>query len=242
MNRIEPEPRSRDLQALFTNGGSAEPAEPAGREVGETRAGQQKASPGSRSYAADSVDHTLLFSQHAQEHPSEPLQLMAKMIMRQEEVIAELRMDKAFMLYFREDEVSILPGLYQVAKEWSKQQEEGTSQTTSPVRTLLLACLIQQLRDRVAYMTADAEGVTKLQAAGWMNTDKQWTRQRWCHQAKKLVQHPEAGVMAHQDLMANIDFLLVNLQGDVIQKFHSTKRLPSTGGGPSYHGAVLSSR
>ena len=31
--------------------------------------------------------------------------------------------------------------------------------------------------------------------------------------------------MAHQDLMANIDFLLVNLQGDVIQKFHSTKRL-----------------
>ena len=150
---------------------------------------------------------------------------MAKMIMRQEEVIAELRMDKAFMLYFREDEVSILPGLYQVAKEWSKQQEEGTSQTTSPVRTLLLACLIQQLRDRVAYMTADAEGVTKLQAAGWMNTDKQWTRQRWCHQAKKLVQHPEAGVMAHQDLMANIDFLLVNLQGEVIQKFHSTKRL-----------------
>ena len=45
-DRIEPEPRSGDLQALFTNGGSAEPAEPAGREVGEARAGQQKASPG----------------------------------------------------------------------------------------------------------------------------------------------------------------------------------------------------
>ncbi|CAE7524862.1 Pol [Symbiodinium sp. CCMP2592] len=166
------------------------------------------------------------FSQYAQEqHPSEPVQLLAKMIMRQEEIIAELRMDKALMLYFREDEISILPGLYRVATEWSKQQEEGTIQTTSPIRTLLLACLIQQLRDRVAHMTADAEGVSKLQAAGWMNTDKHWTRQRWCHQAKKLVQHPEDGVMTQQDLLSNLDFLLINLKGDVIHKFHSTKRL-----------------
>ena len=122
---------------------------------------------------------------------------MAKMIMRHEEIIAELRMDKNLMLYFR--------GLYQVAKEWGQQQEEGTSQTTSPIRTLLLACLIQQLRDRVNHMTADSEGIAKLQAAGWMNEDKHWT--------------------SHQDLLAKLEFLLVNLKGEVIQKFHSTKRL-----------------
>ena len=109
-------------------------------------------------------------------------------------------------------------GLYQVAKEWGRQQEEGTSQTTSPIRTLLLACLIQQLRD-------NSEGIAQLQAIGWLNADKHWTRQPWCHQAKKLVQHPEAEVMRRQDLQAKIEFLLENLKGEVIQKFHSTKRL-----------------
>ena len=134
-------------------------------------------------------------------------------------------MDKTLMLYFREDDISVLPGLYQVAKEWGRQQEEGTNQTTSPIRTLLLACLIQQLKERVNYMTAGPEGITKLQAAGWMNMDQNWTKQRWCHQAKALVQHPEAGVMSNQDLLAKLDYLLVNLKGEVIQKFHSTKRL-----------------
>ncbi|CAE7885924.1 Pol [Symbiodinium microadriaticum] len=156
---------------------------------------------------------------------SDSIQTMARMIMRQEEIIAELRMDKTLMLYFREDDISVLPGLYQVAKEWGRQQEEGTNQTTSPIRTLLLACLIQQLKERVNYMTAGPEGITKLQAAGWMNMDQNWTKQRWCHQAKALVQHPEAGVMSNQDLLAKLDYLLVNLKGEVIQKFHSTKRL-----------------
>jgi len=157
--------------------------------------------------------------------PGDQIQTMAKMIMRQEEIIAELRMDKNLLLYFKENDFSILPGLYQVAKEWGKQQEEGMSQTTSPLRTLLLACLIQQLRERVNHMTENAEGIGKLQAAGWMNADKHWTMQRWCHQAKRLVQHPEAGVMTHQDLLAKLEFLLENLKGDVIHKFHSTKRL-----------------
>ena len=31
--------------------------------------------------------------------------------------------------------------------------------------------------------------------------------------------------MSNQDLLAKLDFLLVNLRGDVIHKFHSTKRL-----------------
>ncbi|CAE7773374.1 LINE-1 retrotransposable element ORF2 protein [Symbiodinium microadriaticum] len=138
------------------------------------------------------------FSHHEPSAPSEQMQTMAKMIMRQEEIIAELRMDKNLLLYFKENDFSILPGLYQVAKEWGKQQEEGVSPTASPLRTLLLACLIQQLRERVSHMTENAEGVGKLQAAGWMNADKHWTMQRWCHQAKRLVQHPEAGVMTHQ--------------------------------------------
>ncbi|OLQ10657.1 LINE-1 retrotransposable element ORF2 protein [Symbiodinium microadriaticum] len=165
------------------------------------------------------------FSQYAPAHSDDQVQAMAKMIMRQEEIISELRVDKNLLLYFREDDFSILPGLYRVAREWSRQQEEGTNATTSPIRTLLLACLVQQLRDRINHMTADAEGVAKLQAAGWLNADKHWTRMRWCHQAKKLVQHPEAGVMQHQDLQAKLEFLLANLKGEVIQKFHSTKRL-----------------
>ncbi|CAE7594421.1 Pol [Symbiodinium necroappetens] len=181
-------------------------------QVGAASGAPNKADPPSKRPRQDTQNRRGQRRPFAPSLPSAPagqsdsIQTMARMLMRQEEIIAELRMDKTLMLYFREDDVSVLPGLYQVAKEWGKQQEEGTSQTTSPIRTLLLACLIQQLRDRVHYMTAGPEGITKLQA-------------------KKLVQHPEAGVMSNQDLLAKLDFLLANLKGEVIHKFHSTKRL-----------------
>ena len=134
-------------------------------------------------------------------------------------------MDKMFILFIREDAISVLPSLYQVSKEYHQQQEEGTLTAQSSLRTLLLACMMKQLRDRINHMLSTQEGIRKLQTAGWLTANQEWTRHKWCRPAKRLVIDTEAPPVAHANLMESIDFLLANLRGDVVQKFHSTQNL-----------------
>ena len=84
--------------------------------------------------------------------PPDAIRTLARAVLRQEDLLAELRMDKMFVLFIREDAISVLPSLYQVSKEYHQQQEEGTLTAQSSLRTLLLACMMKQLRDRINHM------------------------------------------------------------------------------------------
>ena len=139
-------------------------------------------------------------------------------------------MDKGFVMFFKQDQISILPGLYAVSKEFNAKQAEGNLELTTPLRTLLLACLMRQFRERVVHMMGSQEGVHKLQTAGWLTTDQVWTRQKWCRQTKRLVPDKDGQGIPHADLLSSIDFLLVNLKGDIIHQFHSTTKLKTLEG------------
>ncbi|OLP94419.1 LINE-1 reverse transcriptase-like [Symbiodinium microadriaticum] len=155
---------------------------------------------------------------------------LARIVIRQEDQLAELRGDKGFFLFLREDpEVSVLPALIQISKDWHARQEAGDQALKSPLRTLLLACLIKRLRELMVLMTATPESVKKLQAAEWMNQAEEWTFFKWSHQDKKLVQDPDRGSIAQPALLEKIDYLLTNLRGDVVQKFNSRPRLYEMG-------------
>ena len=158
----------------------------------------------------------------------------------QEDLLAELRMDKMFVLFIREDAISVLPSLYQVSKEYHQQQEEGTLTAQSSLRTLLLACMMKQLRDRINHMLSTQEGTRKLQTAGWVMASQEWTRHKWCRQAKRLVIDTEAPPVAHTSLMESIDFLLAFLfrgrRGAEVP-LHTEPR--EDGGSPDPHGHLL---
>ena len=156
------------------------------------------------------------FPNRGQSEESELVQALARLALRQETQLAELRMDKGLVMFFRQDQISILPGLYAVSKEYNAMVAEGSSEITTPLRTLLLACLMRQFRERVVHMMSSMEGVSKLQAAGWLTADQVWTRQKWCRQTKKLVLDQKAEGMKHADLLSSIDFLLTNLRGGII--------------------------
>ncbi|CAE7619605.1 unnamed protein product [Symbiodinium necroappetens] len=161
---------------------------------------------------------------------SELVLALARLALRQETQLAELRMDKGFVMFFKQDQISILPGLYAVSKEFNAKQAEGHPELTTPLRTLLLACLMRQFRERVVHMMGSPEGIHKLQTAGWLTTDQVWTRQKWCRQTKRLVPDQEGQGIPHADLLSSIDFLLVNLKGDIIHQFHSTTKLKTLEG------------
>ena len=154
---------------------------------------------------------------------------LARIIIRQEDQLAELRGDKGFFLFLREDpEVSVLPALIQISKDWHVRQEAGDHALKSPLRTLLMACLIKRLRELMVLMTATPESVQKLQAAEWMDQAER-TFFKWSHQDKKLVRDPERGTIAQPALLEKIDYLLANLRRDVVQKFNSRPRLYEMG-------------
>ncbi|CAE7892707.1 unnamed protein product, partial [Symbiodinium necroappetens] len=154
------------------------------------------------------------------------IRTLTKVVIRQEDQLAELRGDKGFCLFLREDpEVSIIPALIQISKDWHARQEARDSMLKSPLRTLLMACLIRRLRELMVLMTSTPESVKKLQAADWMNQAEEWTYFKWNHQEKKLVRDVDKEAIAQPALLEKVDYLLANLRGDVVQKFTSRPRL-----------------
>ena len=150
---------------------------------------------------------------------------MARLMLYHEDQLAAQRMDKDFVLFMRQDYASIIPNLHAISVEWHAKKEEGVENLTSSLRTLLLACLVKELLARVQKMASTQEGQEKLQRTKWMDLDQQWTFLRWCHKTKKLVVDDNKPSLSHTELVRQLTFLLENLRGDVIHKFHSTKGL-----------------
>ncbi|CAE7519489.1 unnamed protein product, partial [Symbiodinium necroappetens] len=151
--------------------------------------------------------------------------LMARMLLYHEDQLAAQRMDKDFVLFMRQDYASIIPNLHAISVEWHAKKEEGAEGLTSSLRTLLLACLVKELLARVQKLASTQEGQEKLQRTKWMDQDQQWTFLRWCHKTRKLVVDDNKPSLSHTELVRQLTFLLENLRGDIIHKFHSTKGL-----------------
>ena len=71
------------------------------------------------------------------------------------------------------------PRLVQISKEWHNRLEAGDPALQSPLRTLLLACLIKHLRELMVLMASSPEAIAKLQAAEWLDQAGEWTYFRW---------------------------------------------------------------
>ncbi|CAE7877426.1 unnamed protein product [Symbiodinium necroappetens] len=148
------------------------------------------------------------------------IKTLTKVIIRQEDQLAELRGDKGFCLFLREDpEVSILPALIQISKDWHARQDARDATLKSPLRTLLMACLIRRLRELMVLMTSTPESVKKLQAADWMNQAEEWTYFKWSHQEKRLVRDTDKEV-GDANATTALFFLSVSLRGPVAQQVH----------------------
>ena len=100
---------------------------------------------------------------------SDDLRLLARLLIQHEDQLAALRVDKAFVLFARQDTYSIIPAMFAISQEWHRKWEETPDITQSPLRILLLACLIKELMQRIQKMVATQEGQDKLKAAHWMN-------------------------------------------------------------------------
>ncbi|CAE7773628.1 pol [Symbiodinium sp. CCMP2592] len=150
----------------------------------------------------------------------DPLRLMSRIILQQEETICHLRNEKCFVLFLKHEQEGILKQLMAVSKEWNEKKEKTPDQLNSPLRTLLLQSMLQELLNRVQKETATQEGRATLVSRGWLTQDHHWAYLRWDRQAKQLTQDTRPPFQ-HADLVRLITWMLKELQGDIIQTFKS---------------------
>ncbi|CAE7287360.1 unnamed protein product, partial [Symbiodinium necroappetens] len=77
------------------------------------------------------------------------MRLLSKIVLKHEEQLAALRKDTQFVLFFRQDDKSILPSLMNVSREWKAKQAAGDQSIQSSQRTVLISCLLRELLARV---------------------------------------------------------------------------------------------
>ncbi|CAE6934633.1 Pol [Symbiodinium natans] len=165
-----------------------------------------------------------------QQPPMDPQsRAMAKLMLQHEEMLAAQRVDKVFIMFMRQDYASIIPNLHSISEQWHKRRQDNssTSELQSPLRTLLMACLIKEILARIQKMASTSEGQGKLKAAGWMNETGGWTFLRYCHRSKKMVLDASRESMSHQEIVRQYTFLLEHMKGEIVQKFNSTQSLKS---------------
>ena len=153
------------------------------------------------------------------------LRLVSKILLQHEDSIQQIMQDRGFMLFFREDQRSLLPSMMAMSKEWHLKKDKGEQLLTSPLRTVLFANVIKEMLQRMQTIAATEEGRRALVQAQWMTETGAWTYQRWCTKARKLVLDESKQALQHDHAVKQLNLIHTNMKGDIIQSFHSTQQL-----------------
>ncbi|CAE7635346.1 Pol, partial [Symbiodinium necroappetens] len=153
------------------------------------------------------------------------LRLISKLLLKHEEQLAALRKDTQFVLFFRQDDKSILPSLMNVSREWKVKQAAGDQSIQSSQRTVLINCLLRESLARVQRVVATEPGRESLKKAEWLTSSNAWTYMRWSPKLRKLVADETKEPLVHDEAVRIITELQKSMRGEIIHKFQSTINL-----------------
>ena len=160
-----------------------------------------------------------------QQQAQDPLRLMCRVILQQEETIAHLRHEKCFVMFMKHEQEGILKPLMMVAKEWNEKRSQTPEKLTSPLRTLLLQSMLQELLQRVQKEAATEDGRTALQKKGWLTKENHWPYLAWDSKTKQLVLNQARQRVPHTEIVRLLTWMLREMKGDIIQTFKSRPSL-----------------
>ncbi|CAE7315624.1 unnamed protein product, partial [Symbiodinium necroappetens] len=123
-------------------------------------------------------------------------------------VISRLRHDKNFVIFMRNDANGAL-----------------AEQLTSPLRTVLIACMIRELMNQAQQAVATEDSRAKHLASEWLNQEGNWNYRRWNPAEKRLELDKKRTPLQHTEAIRLLNFLLKEMTGDIIQRFAASKTL-----------------
>ncbi|CAE7789964.1 unnamed protein product, partial [Symbiodinium sp. KB8] len=156
----------------------------------------------------------------------DPLRLLTRVVLQQEQTISRLRHDKAIVLFMKQGEDGALGALMRVAKEWNNKKAQENSTVRSPLKTVLLSSMIGTLLKLAQQAVATEENKKKMVTAEWLTANSEWTYRMWNHAERRLVIDNNKTPLQHAEAVRILTFLLEHLTGEAIQRFNSTVTLP----------------
>ena len=135
------------------------------------------------------------------------------------------RKEKNFALFFRQDQRSLLPNLMKISRDWNERKDAGDQPLESPLRTVLLGCLLKELLARLPQVVATEPGRAALLKSKWIDDQGAWRYMRWSPKEKRLVVDETREALGHSEAARVLGSLHSLMRGSIIQRFSSTMAL-----------------
>ncbi|CAE7869369.1 Pol, partial [Symbiodinium necroappetens] len=106
--------------------------------------------------------------------PQDQLNLLSKVVLKQEEIISRLRHEKIFVLFRRNEANGTLGTLMKIAKDWRTKKDSDEEALQSPLRTVLLASMLREVMNLAQQAVATEEAKAKHIQSEWLSSTGAW--------------------------------------------------------------------
>ncbi|CAE7617698.1 Pol, partial [Symbiodinium sp. CCMP2456] len=158
---------------------------------------------------------------HLQNH----INLLGRVVLQQEDIISRLRNDKNLMLFMRNDANGTLGTLMEISRDWKAKKSLEPDQLKSPLRTVLIACMLRELMNLAQQAVATEETRSKHVTLEWLNSEGNWNYRCWNTAERRLETDKKRTPLQHAEAMRLLNFLLKCMCGDIVQRFAASKTL-----------------
>ncbi|OLP95095.1 hypothetical protein AK812_SmicGene22810 [Symbiodinium microadriaticum] len=159
------------------------------------------------------------------------LSLVLRMLLRQEDELQMLRLDKAFCLFVDpvQGDGCILKALFKIAKAWKDKRDQDPPQVNAPLRLIMLEALLTEMKNRLKLLSENAEAqemAIKNQWAIRQGESLYWQFQSWDPAAAKVIIHPKREPILMDKVVESIDEALILCRSEgLLHRFHATRPL-----------------
>ena len=162
---------------------------------------------------------------------SQMLSMMTQLLLRHEDSVNILRLDKAYSMMFKTSgEETILATVHNLEVRWRELQE--TKKTDCAKRIALFKGVLLELQTRVKNMIESEAKIKELIKLGWMSKqdgrEPMWLRLVWNVELQKDVPSPDMGPLPNSQAVQALEVLLEHACGQVIQRFHAKRPMAQT--------------
>ena len=126
-------------------------------------------------------------SSRKSEQDASLVQMLAKLCLRQEDMINAMCLDRSFLLFLQAGKGSILPTMLTASKEWHTQKQQAG--VTCPLRQVLFLKVVEELVQRIGRLNVEDSAdalCTNLRSKQILNAQNEWNYMSWDQQAKCL--------------------------------------------------------
>ena len=151
---------------------------------------------------------------------------LARLCLKQEEELAEIRQEKMFMLHMTTSPYGILKPLVKASMEWNNLKDQG--KVDHNLRTCLFRLMIQELIARLKKFKESQESISAGLKAGWISGDPpMWLYQRWCPVKACLIKDETSKGTTHEELVSTLEGMDAALRKDptVLCQFRALRPL-----------------